>query len=120
MRTQRQEKKERVEFERSCGNVFADLGLPNADELLVRAKLVSHINSLIDQRGVTRPKAARMLGVATGELRELLRGDLELFPMYQLFRFLNALDQDVEIRVRPKARGNAFARTTVTIGVVHE
>ena len=83
------------------GNVFADLGLPDADELLVKAGLVLQISRIVEQRGLTQAQAARALGIDQPKVSALLHGHLRGFSVERLTRFLNALGQDVDIVVHP-------------------
>jgi predicted XRE-type DNA-binding protein len=83
----------------SSGNVFADLGLPEPEELLAKAHLVHRISEIIEDRGWDDAQAAEALGIDRPTVSRLLHGYLEDFSIEQLFRFLNALDQDVEIVV---------------------
>ena len=93
------------------GNVFADLGLPDADELLVKAGLAHRIGLLIDK--LTQIDAAKRLGIDQPKVSRLLRGDLYGFSTEQLMRFLNDLGQDVAIEVRPKPKSRPRGKTTV-------
>jgi predicted XRE-type DNA-binding protein len=86
----------------SSGNVFADLGLPDADELLAKADLVHAIRQLVSGKKLSQRAAAAVLGVAQPDLSKLFRGRLEGFSIERLVRMLNALDQDVRIVVQPK------------------
>ncbi len=95
------------------GNVFADLDLPDADELLIKADLVMQISDLIAARGLARQTTARLLGISQSELAALLRGQLDDFPMGRLLRFLNALDRDVRIMVVPKSPEHEHGQVTV-------
>ena len=96
---------------RGSGNVFADLGLPDADDMLVKAGLAHRIGVLID--GLTQAEAAKRLGIDQPKVSRLLRGDLYGFSTEQLMRFLNELGQDVAIEVRAAAFDGARGRTTV-------
>ena len=98
---------------KSSGNVFADLGLPNADELLAKAGLVLQIANITTERHLTQIETARLLGTTQPKVSDLLAGKLSGFSMERLIRFLNALDRDVEIRVSPKPRSREHARVTV-------
>jgi predicted XRE-type DNA-binding protein len=98
----------------SSGNVFADMGLPDAEELLAKADLAIQISRIIEERGLTQAQAAEALGVDQPKVSALVRGRLEGFSMERLYRFLNALGQDVEIVVRPKPRTEKQGRTRVT------
>ncbi len=98
----------------SSGNVFEDLGLPDSDEMLVKAELVLQISRIIEERGLTQVEAAELLGVDQPKVSALLRGRLRGFSVERLSRFLNALGQDVEIVVRPKPRSARHGHTRVT------
>ncbi len=100
---------------KSNGNIFADLGRPNADELLAKAELARAIWQVITVRALTQAAAAKALGITQPDVSNLLRGRLAGFSMGRLYRFLNALDQDVRIVVQPKprSRSRATIRTTV-------
>ncbi len=99
-------------------NIFADLGRPEADELLAKAELARTIRHLIAARGLTQAVAASVLGIAQPDVSNLHRGRLAGFSMERLYRFLNSLGQDVQIVVRPKPRSRARAtvRTLVRAG----
>jgi predicted XRE-type DNA-binding protein len=88
----------------SSGNVFKDLGLNNADELSAKSGLVFRIAQIIEKRNLTQMAAANILGVDQPKICSLLKGQLEGFSTERLFRFLNSLDQDVLITVKPKSR----------------
>src|SRR4051795_6670253 len=98
--------------EASSGNVFADLGLKNPEELLAKAELVQRISDIIAERKLTQARAAKVLGIDQPKVSALLRGKLDGFSIDRLFRFLNALGRDVEISVRP-ARDAEDAETRV-------
>lgn len=95
------------------GNVFADLDLPDADELLIKADLVMQISGLIAARGLAPRMTARLLGINPPELTALLRGQLDDFSLGHLLRFLNALDRDVQIVVAPKSPEHERGQVTV-------
>ena len=67
--------------ERGSGNVFADLGLPDADAHLVKAGLVSRIDDIVRKRGITRTEAARLLGLSQPDVSRLLRGDFREYSL---------------------------------------
>jgi predicted XRE-type DNA-binding protein len=106
--------KKTPDYEVSSGNVFKDLGLPNAEELLAKAELVRQISVIVDERGLTQTEAAELLGTTQPKLSELLRGRLSGFSMERILRFLKRLDRDIEIVVRPKARRRKEAHLSVT------
>lgn len=97
----------------SSGNVFADLGLPDADEHLLKAEIVVHLKRLIAARELTQTKAAALLGIAQGDLSNVLRGRYRGFTVERLMRLLTGFDQDVEIHIKPRADRNRPARIAV-------
>jgi len=82
------------------GNVFADLGIPNPDLALAKAQLVQRIRALIGERKLTPARAAKLLGLDDARFSALLRGRVTTYSIDRLFRFLNALGQQVEISIR--------------------
>ena len=103
----------RVEVEPSSGNVFGDLGVPNPEECLAKAKLVQRIADAIAERKLTQAQAAGILGIDQPKVSALVRGKLEGFSIDRLLRFLNPLGRDLEIIVSNTRRGNARASTRV-------
>jgi predicted XRE-type DNA-binding protein len=95
------------------GNVFADLGLPHAEEHLLKAQLVHKISGLMKQRGLKQVEAAALFGVKQPDVSKMLRGDFRQFSVERLLRFLVALGQDVEIVVRPALRQDEPAQLRV-------
>jgi predicted XRE-type DNA-binding protein len=89
---------------RGSGNVFHDLGLADADVLQAKADLVFKISAIIEERKLTQVEAAQILDVTQPKISALLRGRLDGFSLERIMRFLAALDQKVEIKVRPKSR----------------
>lgn len=88
-------------------NVFRDLGLPNAEEHLVKAQLVFKIDGLMKKRSLKQVEAAKLFGVRQPDVSKMLRGEFRQFSVERLLRFLVALDQDVEIVVKPQAGRNS-------------
>lgn len=107
-------KDEPVAIEESSGNVFADLGLKNPEELLAKAELVQRICDVIAERKLTQAGAARLLGVDQAKISSLMRGKLSGFSTDRLFRFLNALGRDVEILIRPAPQGERADTRVIT------
>lgn len=81
----------------SSGNVFADLGLPDAGELLVKARFASRILETIRVRGWTQQRAAEALGVRQPDISDLKRGQLSKFSLDRLLEFNRRLEQDITI-----------------------
>lgn len=89
-------------YEAGGKNVFADLGVPNAEEHLVKAQLVFKIDAIMKARGLRQVEAAELFGVRQPDVSKMLRGEFRQFSVERLLRFLVALDQDVQIVVRPR------------------
>lgn len=105
---------EEIRVQASSGNVFADLSLENADELLVKAELARRISSIIVAQKMTQVEAAEVLGIDQPKISALINGKLTGFSTVRLFRFLNALGRDVEIVVKPKSRAQAQTRVVAS------
>jgi predicted XRE-type DNA-binding protein len=103
-----------IRIEEGSGNLWADIGRPDADEALARAELMRQISEMIRARGLTQAAAARLLGTTQPTVSDLVRGKLSQFSLERLIAFLNALGQDVEIVVRANpADGGARGRIRV-------
>ena len=88
----------------SGGNVFADLGLPNAEQELMKAQLTLQIYRVIKRRGMTQSAAAKVLGVQQPHVSLLMRNRAGAFSVGRLMEFFTALGHDVEVTVRPTRR----------------
>lgn len=97
---------------RSSGNVFADMGLPDAAELDTKARLGAAINLIVERKRLTQTEVATALGVNQPKVSALLHYKLEGFSVERLMHFLVALGQDVEIVVKDKPRSR-LARIAV-------
>lgn len=107
---------EEPRYTESSGNVFADLGLPDADTLIIKAELVRQIDQIIARRRLTQAQTAEILGIDQPKVSSLLRGNLRGFSLERLTRFLNALGNDVDIVIRPKPRGQKQGTLRVVSG----
>ncbi len=97
-------------YEVSSGNVFKDIGIPNAEEHLIKAQLVFKIAAIMKDRGLKQVEAADLFGIRQPDISKMLRGEFRQFSVERLLRFLVALDQDVEIVIKPhRDRNNAPA-----------
>ncbi|HEX4066264.1 MAG TPA: helix-turn-helix transcriptional regulator [Acidobacteriaceae bacterium] len=96
--------KKAIRVRKSSGNVFADLGLPQPEKELLRAKLTLEIYRLIRSRGLTQTEAGKILGIRQPHVSALMRNRSGSFSVERLMDFLTALGQDVEISVRPSRR----------------
>lgn len=96
----------------SSGNVFADLGLPDADELDPKAELVYKLGRMIADRRLTQAQTAEILGINQPKVSALLRGQLDGFSVERIMRFLVALGNDVEIVVKPTSQQRGHVRVS--------
>ena len=103
-------KRQALEMEPSSGNVFADLGLPNAGEHMIKAGLVVKIDRIIRQRDLTQAAAAQLMGIDQPKVSAMIAGQFRGYSVERLMRFLVALGHDVEIVVKPSRRGTAELR----------
>jgi predicted XRE-type DNA-binding protein len=85
----------------SSGNIFADLGLPNPEQELLKAQLTLQIHTILRDSGMTQTEIANILGVRQPQVSLLMRNRAGSFSVGRLMEFLTALRQDVEITVRP-------------------
>jgi predicted XRE-type DNA-binding protein len=92
---------EPVEVHESSGNVFADLGLPDAEERYAKAMISRLIARAIAARGLTQAEAAELLGTTQPKVSAVVRGQLAGYSMDRLFRFLTALGMNVRVEVEP-------------------
>jgi predicted XRE-type DNA-binding protein len=98
---------------RSSSNVFADLGLPNPEEALAKAKLARRIAAILAERGWSQSRAAEEMGIDQPKLSDITRGKLAGYSVERLVGYLNKLGEDVEIRTRPNPQPARPARMVV-------
>lgn len=91
------------EYTRSSGNVFADLDLAHADDLLAKAELAAKIIDEIQRRRFTQTQAAKILGVDQPKISALKQGKLSGFSIERLMRFLLLLGRDIQITVKNRS-----------------
>ena len=97
-------------YELGSRNVFKDLGLPNAEEHLIKAQLVYKIDGILKDRKLKQVEAGKLFGISQPDVSKMLRGEFRQFSVERLLRFLVALNHDVEIVVRPHLdQGDAAA-----------
>ncbi len=109
--------KENIEYEVGSGNVFKDLGLPNPEERLAKARLASIIYDIIEERRLTQAEAAKILGINQSKVSALINGRLKGFSIERLFSFLRKLDRDIEIVVRERPKGKSATEIQVSATV---
>jgi len=97
----------------SSGNVFADLGLPNPEQELMKAELTLQIYRIIKQRGMTQADSAKALGIKQPHVSLLMRNRAGSFSVGRLMEFLTALGQDVKIAVKPSRKEHGEMSVTI-------
>lgn len=90
-----------IEIHEGSGNVYADLGLPDAEEMLVKAQLVTKIREIIKARGWTQQQAADVLGLTQPKLSKMLRGQFRGISEAKMLDCMTRLGRDVQIVVGP-------------------
>ena len=90
-------------IEMGSGNVFVDLGLPDADERQLRVQLAARLNDLLKAEGLTQAAAAKRLGIAQPHVSELKNYKLGRFSSERLLHYITLMNRDVEIFIRPRA-----------------
>jgi predicted XRE-type DNA-binding protein len=101
--------------EASSGNVFKDLGLPDAEQRLAKAELARVIRRLLQDRELSQADAATLLGIAQPDVSDLVRGRLARFSMERLERFLLTLGMDIRIQIAPPRRTKRRGALTVEV-----
>src|SRR5262245_48209592 len=94
----------------ACDNIFADLGLPDAETHFLKAQIVSEIYRLTKQRKLTQAQAGRRMGITQPEVSRMFKGNFREYSIDRLMEFLTAFDRDVEIVVRPHKRSGKPGR----------
>lgn len=90
----------------SSGNVFADLGIPDAEDALVKSDLAIEIAATIKKRRLTQEQAAEMMGIGQSRVSRIVRGRLDHYSIDSLLRFLTVLNRDVTIVVGVEQSGH--------------
>ncbi|HXQ26716.1 MAG TPA: helix-turn-helix transcriptional regulator [Candidatus Acidoferrales bacterium] len=102
-----------IPVEKSSGNVYADLGLADSEDMLVKAQIVTKIAEIIEQRQLTQEQAAKILRLTQPKISRLLRGQFRGISERRLLRCLTRLGRDVQIVVKQTPRRRAQGRLTV-------
>ena len=103
-----------ITVEQGSANPYADLGYPDADEMLVKAELAREIAQIIKSRHLTQQRAADLLGMPQPKLSEMLRGKFRGISQARMIECLNRLGRDVEIVVK-KASRRTLGHTHVVV-----
>jgi predicted XRE-type DNA-binding protein len=102
-----------IEVELSSGNVFADLGLPDAEQLKIKSGLVIEITRALRRLGLTQQEAGRRMGISQAKVSGLMRGDFSNLSERKLMECLNRLGYDIEIKLTPVA--DAVGRRSLAV-----
>lgn len=105
---------EHVEIHESSGNIFADLGLPDADSHFLKAQIVAELYRLVGERKLTQAKAGALMGISQPEVSRLFKGNFREYSVDRLMAFLTAFDRDIEIVSRPRPGQKVGARGHIT------
>lgn len=100
--------KTNIEYEEGSGNVFADLGLDDANELFARAQIGIHVFNLLKKRGLKQKDISKLLGIAQPDVSHLMNGHFNRFTTDKLMEFLRCLDQKVIIKISPHKEGEPY------------
>jgi predicted XRE-type DNA-binding protein len=101
---------EEVTFELGSGNVFADIGLPDAEELHAKMRMIVTISRTLEARQLDRKDAAKLLATTQKNVRLIHKYAIDDFSLGQLMRFANALEYEVVVELRPRATSEGTAR----------
>ena len=102
-----------IEVQRSSGNVFADLDLPDAEKLKIKTGLVIEIRKAMRRLGLTQQEAAKRMGITQPKVSDMMRGDFSNLSERKLMDCLNRLGYDIEIKVKPTSEPVGHLMLTV-------
>jgi predicted XRE-type DNA-binding protein len=103
-------KEPEIEFEEGSGNIFADLGLEDADELFARAQIGFCVFKILKERKLKQREVAALLGIAQSDVSHLMNGHFSRFTTDKLLSFLKRLDRKVTIQIAPRKVGEPSFR----------
>src|SRR5690349_7462250 len=103
-----------IEFEEGSDNVFADLGLEDADELFTRAQIGFHIYQILTERKLKQREIAALLGIAQPDVSHLMNGHYSRFTTDKLLDFLKRLERKVTIQISPHLPGEPYQAVAFT------
>ena len=107
------DEKTKIGIERGSGNVFSDIGRPDAEGHYVKAQLVFRMQQIMKAEKLSQSRAADIMGIKQPDVSNLVRGRFRGYSIERILGFLQSLDQDIEIIVRPKSEKRRAARITV-------
>ena len=101
-------KNKKIKFEEGSGNVFADLGLKDSDELFTRAQIGFCVYRIVKDQNLKQREIATVLGIAQADVSHLMNGHYSRFTTDKLLEFLKRLDRKVTIRIAPHKAGEPY------------
>src|SRR6266545_3915645 len=104
----------KVKVEVGGVNIFADLGLPDADTHFLKAQIVSEIYRLTNERQLTQAQAGKRMGISQPEVSRMFGGNFREYSIDRLMEFLTRFDRDVEIVVKPHKKAGRQGRIVFT------
>ena len=104
-----------LDYEVGSDNIFADLGLDNAEELKTKTMLLIEIRRIVKKKRLKQIEIATLLEIPQSKVSKLLNGKSSGFSTDRLMHFLIALDQDVNITVKPKPKNRAHGHIVVSL-----
>ena len=104
----------KVQVEAGSDNIFADLGLPDAETHFLKAQIVSEIFRLTKQRRLTQAQAGKRMGISQPEVSRMFKGNFREYSIDRLMEFLTRFDRDVEIVVKPHGKVGRQGRIVFT------
>ena len=102
----------KIEVHESDPNIFADLGLPDAETHFLKAQIVAELYRLVQETKLTQAKAGAIMGISQPEVSRLFKGHFREYSVERLMGFLTAFDRDVEIVVKPRAKDGSRGHIT--------
>ena len=107
----------KTKVEKGSGNIFADLGFPDAETHFLKAQIVAEIYRLANERKLTQTEAGRLMGISQPEVSRMFKGNFREYSVERLIGFLTVFDRDVEIVARPHKKSGKMGRITFTTAV---
>lgn len=112
-------KKQRVvrgtPVEVGSGNVYADLGYPDSESMLIKAKLAAKIAEIVQRRGLTQTRTAEILGLTQPKVSAILKGRFRGISEHRLLECLTRLGRDVHIVIKPTPQSRSNGRLTLSV-----
>jgi predicted XRE-type DNA-binding protein len=104
-----------IAVEQGSGNVYADLGFPDSESMLVKAQLVAKIAEIVQRRALTQARTAEILGLTQPKVSALLKGRFRGVSEHRLLECLTRLGRDVHIVIKPAPRSRPSGRLTLSV-----